>query len=180
MPTKHNNFFKKTLYSTYSNNKQLLSGRLTNNNMIRYRWPGCVGRGDRPWAGSGQAGHPWAESHTRHQQPSGRNFFSSQNTQHALHILVWILCSKWWKLCYFYVTLFLCSVPNFLYPPVPCSMCGVPQVLRRFLGLAGEERQSMLNLLTGSKDQPTLNAITVFGGRHNKFACNSKSTWFYL
>ena len=61
-------------------------------------------------------------------------------------------------------------IPLFL---VPCAPCGVPQVLRRFLGLAGEERQSMLNLLTGTKDQPTLNTITVFSGRHNKFACNS-------
>ena len=80
----------------------------------------------------------------------------------------------------FVTSMLPCSFALFLYPPVPCSMCGVSQVLRRFLGLAGEERQSMLNLLTGSKDQPTLNAITVFGGRHNKFACNSKSTWFYL
>ncbi len=49
-------------------------------------------------------------------------------------------------------------------------VCVVLQVLRRFLGLAGEERQSMLNLLTGTTAILFYNSLTIHPERRTNFS----------
>jgi hypothetical protein len=49
-------------------------------------------------------------------------------------------------------------------------VCVVLQVLRRFLGLAGEERQSMLNLLTGTTAILFYDSLTIHPGRRTNFS----------
>jgi hypothetical protein len=46
----------------------------------------------------------------------------------------------------------------------------VLQVLRRFLGLAGEERQSMLNLLTGTTTILFYDSLTIHPERRTNFS----------